>query len=133
MTYFEPPPLPGSGDGREPADPYASPQGQVGQPAPMPAAGWGPPALGYPHPKATSILVLGILSVTVLQILGPVAWAMGRSTLREIDRAGVPVPNRTNVQAGMVLGIIGTVMCVIGILWFVAFVTFAVVASSTTV
>ena len=121
MTYFEPPPLPQSGSGREPVDPYAQPQGTPGPPqTSMPPPGWAPPAAGYPHPRGTSILVLGILSVTVLQILGPVAWVMGRSTLREIDRSGVPVPNRSNVQAGMVLGIIGTVLCLFALVWFVA-------------
>lgn len=123
MTSFEPPPLPGSEPtphrrstaGREPANPYASPP-QGSWPGPAPAAPWGPPAQPQ-HPRATLILVLGILSVTVMQVLGPVAWIMGHTTLREIDGSGQAYANRSSVQAGKILGIVGTVMGIAGLLW----------------
>lgn len=142
MTYFEPPPLPGAGSGREPVDPYARPSSDPyataptspataptdpapatapGGPSPAPTLGWGPPAT-YTHPRGTLVLVLGILSVTVMQILGPLAWVMGHRTLREIDASGLPHANRSSVQIGMVLGIIGTILGVIGILWAIPFV-----------
>lgn len=123
MTYFEPPPLPGSDRGgepaarREPANPYAAPR-QDGWSGPAPAAPWGPPAQ-LQHPQGTVVLVLGILSVTVLQLLGPVAWILGHRALREINSSGQVYANRSTVQAGMVLGIIGTVMCVMVVVWFV--------------
>ncbi len=70
------------------------------------------------HPHGVAILVLGILSVIVLPLLGPVAWALGRSVLREIDAAPVPHTNRSMVQAGMILGIVGTVMLIVGLVLF---------------
>lgn len=128
MTYFEPPPLPGESGRREPAgpqeptDPYASPVGeppqQAGWPGPAPAAPWGPPAQAQ-HPRGTIVLVLGILSVTIMQLLGPVAWVMGHTTLREIDASGRAYANRSSVQAGMILGIIGTAIGVLGLVWLV--------------
>lgn len=142
MTYFEPPPLPGGdravqGGPSEPSDPYApSPprQGwhgpsepgnpyaspaQQGWPGPSPAAPWGAPA-PRPHPQGTAILVMGILSVTAMWILGPFAWVMARRALREIDSSGQPCSNRGSVQAGLVLGIVGTCMGVLGMLWFLS-------------
>lgn len=129
MTYFEPPPLPGSGGSEraghpaqpypqpEPADPYAPPP-EGYHPGPAPAAPWGPPAQDL-HPRATAVLVLGILGVTVMQILGPVAWVLGHSTLKEIDASGRAYANRSTVQAGMVLGIVGTVMGLVALVWVV--------------
>lgn len=127
MTYFEPPPLPGSEPAtpreqaarREPADPYASPP-QDGWPehSPAPAAPWGPPAQ-LQHPRGTLVLVLGILSVTLMQLLGPVAWIMGHRALREVDTSGRAYANRSSIQAGMILGIIGTGLAVIAAVWIV--------------
>lgn len=141
MTYFEPPPLPGSDragqTGRtEPGDPYASstqqgwpaPSGpsnpyaapqQQGWPGPAPAAPWGRPALPQ-HPQGTTILVLGILSVTAMWVLGPVAWVMARRALREIDSSGQTYTNRGSIQAGLILGIIGSCMGILGVLWFMS-------------
>lgn len=117
MTYFEPPPPPAGSSGgtapQEPSDPYASPP-PGGWPGPAPAAPWGPPAQAQ-HPHGTVILVLGILSVTVMQLLGPVAWVMGHRTLREMDSSGRSYANRSTVLAGMVLGIIGTVLGIVGV------------------
>ena len=47
-----------------------------------PYSGYG----GYEHPQGTTILVLGILSLVVCQLLGPVAWVMGNNAIAEIDR-----------------------------------------------
>ena len=67
------------------------------------------------HPRATPILVTGILGVTIMPVLGPVAWALGRSTLREIDTATARYSNRTTVQVGMILGVVSTVILVVGL------------------
>ncbi|AXH98026.1 DUF4190 domain-containing protein [Ornithinimicrobium avium] len=96
-------------------DPYASPA-EGYRPGPAPAAPWGPPAQNL-HPRGTTILVLGILSVTFMQILGPFAWVMGHRALREIDASGRPYINGSSIRAGMILGIIGTVLGLIGLLW----------------
>lgn len=100
--------------GREPDNPWA---------APAPPPPWGPPA-AYQHPQGSTVLVLGILSVVLLPVLGPFAWAMGRSALREVDSAPAPVANRSSLAAGMVLGIIGTGITVLGVFWFLTVVVF---------
>jgi hypothetical protein len=66
--------------------------------------------------QATVSLVLGILSVFCCGIvLGPVALFMGNASRRRIDASGGAVGGYGLATAGMVLGIIGTVLWVLGI------------------
>lgn len=69
---------------------------------------------GYPRPPAPSsgrgtlILVLGILSIVICGLLGPVAWIMGNNALSDI-RAGRLDPSEQGlVVAGKVCGIVST-------------------------
>ncbi|MGC5584436.1 DUF4190 domain-containing protein [Ornithinimicrobium sp. W1665] len=148
MREFRPTPPTG---GSEPEDPWAyRPQLSHGSAAPSsptgglpddrsgmetgPAAGpapWGAPA-AYNHPRGTTVLVLGILSVVMLPLLGPFAWAMGHSALKEVDRSGVPAANRSMLVGGMVTGIVGTVFLVLGTLVFLAFMGLFITSVSTT-
>jgi hypothetical protein len=99
MSYSDPPPPPNYG----------------GQP---PAYGGGMP--GGPtrdHPRATLILVLGIVSIVCCGLFtGIPAIIMGRGALREIDAAPGTFRNRGTVKAGYICGIVGTVLSAIGIL-----------------
>jgi uncharacterized membrane protein len=74
------------------------------------------------HPRATSILVTGILGITIIPFLGPVAWALGRSALREIDAEPTRYTNRSVVQVGMILGVISTVVLIVGLVLIVTIV-----------
>jgi hypothetical protein len=79
------------------------------------------------HPQGTTILVLGILSLVVCGILGPIAWNMGNKALREIDASPqVTYTNRGNVNAGRICGIIGTAFLALG----AVFVVIAVLAAA---
>jgi predicted Zn finger-like uncharacterized protein len=75
-----------------------------------------------PH-RGVLILVFGILSIVVCNLLGPVAWIMGNNDLAEI-RAGRMDPEGEGLtQAGRIIGIVGTgllvLSCVFGCLWIV--------------
>lgn len=152
MREFRPTP-PGGGYEPEPDDPWSYSDGphDVGPPAdqpgnfrveqplpprpgdPFPAAApppWGVPAT-YNHPRGTTVLVLGVLSVVVLPILGPFAWAMGQAAIKEVDSSGVPAANRSMLVGGMITGIIGTVFLVVGMLWFLAVVGLFATSVST--
>lgn len=70
----------------------------------------------YPEAsQATTILVLGILGVVVCQFLAPVAWVMGNNELQAIDAGRRNPENRGTANAGRILGIVGTVLMLIGI------------------
>ncbi|MCU1369480.1 MAG: hypothetical protein JWO77_674 [Ilumatobacteraceae bacterium] len=117
-----PPPAPtppgyGPPPGGYPPQPggYAPPPGAYAPPtaAPPPGYGYGYDGRsGYPvvrdHPQGTMILVLGILSIVVCGLLGPVAWYMGNKAIKEIDANPSAYSNRGNVQAGRIIGIVAS-------------------------
>jgi len=71
----------------------------------------------YPEAsQATTVLVLGILGVAVLQLLGPFAWVMGNRELEAIDAGRRPPEGRSSANAGRILGIIGTVLLALGLI-----------------
>lgn len=71
----------------------------------------------YPEAsQATTVLVLGILSLVICQVLGPFAWVMGNRELEAIDSGLRPPENRGTANAGRILGIIGTALLAIGII-----------------
>ena len=65
--------------------------------------------------QATTILVLGILSLVLCQVLGPFAWIMGNKELAAIDAGQRAPENRGTAQAGKILGIISTVLLILGV------------------
>jgi len=75
-----------------------------------------PQARAYPEEsQATTILVLGILSfVCSCFPLGIAAWVLGNGELQAID-AGMRNPaNRGTANAGRIIGIVATVLGLIG-------------------
>ena len=63
--------------------------------------------------------MLGILSLVICQVLGPFAWVMGNNELAAIDGGRRPPENRGTANAGRILGIIGTVLLVLGVIFFI--------------
>jgi hypothetical protein len=121
-------PPPGYGQ----APPYSQPgQAQPGQPQPGYAQG----SYGYvaapDHPKATISLVLGILGLVACQVISPFAWVIGKRTVGEIDASQGRLGGRGSAQAGYILGIIGTVLLGLGLLVFVVWLVFVVLAIGT--
>lgn len=85
----------------------------------------------YPESsQATTVLVLGILGVVVCGILAPIAWSMGTKELEAIDGGRRPPENRGTANAGRILGIIGTVLLAIGIIFLILFIAGALTFSS---
>ncbi len=93
-----------------------------GHPAGPPAPGYYPPAVPT-HPKATLALVLGLVAVVgglaacgLPLLVSPFAWVTGHRVLNEIRASRGQLGGEASAQAGMVLGIIGTVLLV---LWLI--------------
>lgn len=119
--------------GQQPS--YGQPYGQVppGQP---PIGGYPPAAYGYgygfsppqDHPNASTAMILGIVALVggitcgVPLFAAPFAWWLGAKARREIDASGGQQGGRGNAQAGFVMGIIGTILLVLGIVAIVVFV-----------
>jgi hypothetical protein len=90
------------------------------------AAAYAQPMYAYPSRSGT-VLTLGILSLVLCHVLGPIAWSMGNEELRRIDGGQAPAFSRGNVAAGRICGIIGTVCLLVGV---IAVAVFAISAAS---
>jgi hypothetical protein len=128
--YESPPPMPPRE--YEPPPHLPSHAGESGQPPPLPRSSSGYPS-SYPGQRdyreydygnrsgpysqrrdlmphrGTTILVLGILSLVMCQILGPIAWIMGNQDLKEIRAGRMDPEGESATTAGRVLGIISTI------------------------
>lgn len=78
------------------------------------------------------ILILGILSIVVCGICGPIAWVMGNQAMATLNRYGDPLNQRNMVIAGRICGIIGTAFLGLGILYYIGLVVFGIVSSMGT-
>lgn len=124
---------PGPGQPGQEQPGYWQQQAQ-GQQPPYPPHGY--PAHGQvqyapDHPKATTSLVLGILGVVLCQVIAPFAWSMGKRTLNEIDASQGRLGGRGAAQAGYVLGIVGTVLLGLSLVFILIYVVGMVAFFST--
>lgn len=67
--------------------------------------------------QAITALVLGILGVICCNLLAPVAWYVGNQELKAIREGRSPMAGEILAKIGMILGIIGTVLMVLGLFW----------------
>ncbi len=66
---------------------------------------------------ATTAMIMGILSLTVCGLLGPIAIVMYYGAKRELDTGLYAPASRTMAKTGLILGIISTCLLVIGMLF----------------
>lgn len=72
------------------------------------------------HPKGTTILILGILSLVCCGFwTGVPAIIMGNKALAEI--AAGQYAETSTVKIGRILGIIGTILSVLGLIFYLLF------------
>jgi TRAP-type C4-dicarboxylate transport system permease small subunit len=95
---------------------------------PPPPGGYQPPQ--QDHPRATMSLILGILGLVICGVIAPFAWNMGKKTMNEIDASGGQLGGRGMAQAGYIMGIIGTVLLALGVLFFLIAIPLGVMNSS---
>ena len=135
---------------------YGQPQPPYGQPA-QPQPPYGQPAYGQPqyqqygqapyshtpalppHPSANTAMVLGIIALAgvatcggITLVLAPFAWAVGGKAVREIDASQGTYGGRGSAQAGRIMGIIGTILLSLGVLFFALIIAIAVLSDPST-
>jgi hypothetical protein len=83
------------------------------QPPPplLPASG------GAASSRAVMALVFGILGVICCGFFAPAAWYLGNEELAGIDAGRLPENNRGLAQIAKILGIIGTVLLGLALIW----------------
>jgi hypothetical protein len=67
--------------------------------------------------RAVASLVLGILGITCCGIMAPIAWILGSTELKDINARLSSPEGKGYATAGKVLGIIGTILLILGMLW----------------
>ena len=80
--------------------------------------------------RGVLILVLGILGIVLCPILGPVAWIMGSSDLKRIGAGEIAMEAKGLTQAGMICGIVGTVLVCLAIVVWILMLLFVGVAAN---
>jgi hypothetical protein len=74
-----------------------------------------------PH-RGSTIQLLGILSIFIAPlILGPIAWVMGASDLREMDEGIMDPSGRQETQTGKTIGMVMTIIGIVAIVGCVLF------------
>lgn len=141
---YAPPPQPGQQGYGQPG--YGQPgYGQPGYGQP----GYGQPPYGQPgygygapvapaHPSATTAMVLGLIALVgslftcgLTLLLGPFGWWIGAKAVREIDENPGRYSAREQANAGKIMGLISTVLLVLGVLAAVALVSFFITMGAT--
>jgi hypothetical protein len=120
--------------------PYPPPGYQQPGYPPYPPPGWygGPPLVRLPdHPRATTALVLGIIALLggftcyLPLFAGPWAWAIGRRTVKEIDAQPGRYDGRGQALAGYILGVVATVLLILGLVALIGFLALFVLAGTS--
>ena len=66
--------------------------------------------------RGTMILVFGILGIVFCPLFAPAAWIMGSGDLTQIHVGAMDPEGESMTNAGKILGIIGTILAVLGLL-----------------
>lgn len=81
------------------------------------------------HPGAQTALILGIVALAggllcgLPYVVGPFAWKKGKQVMNEVDASAGQVGGRGQAQAGYILGIIATVLLIVGVVGFIILLT----------
>jgi hypothetical protein len=91
-----------------------------------------------PHPEANSALIMGIVALAgtfvcgILCVLGPFAWAKGAKVRRAIDDEPQRWSGRGEATAGYVMGIITTILMILGLLVIIGAIVLIAASTSNT-
>ena len=77
-----------------------------------PGVPYGPPP---DHPRATLALILDILSIVLCTLVAPFAWVIGRRAVKQIDASGGALGGRTQAMVGYIMGMVMTILLVLGV------------------
>ncbi len=94
-----------------------------------------PPAIPATAPqqdsKSTMALVFGVLGIICCGLLAPVAWYLANEELKAIEAGRIAETNRGVAQVAKILGIIGSILLALGLLWVLLFGGMATIGALT--
>jgi len=83
-----------------------------------------PPTAAQPQSassQAITALVLGILGIVCCQICAPIAWYMANNERKAIREGRAPAAGEGIALVGYILGIIGTILLALWLVWIFFF------------
>lgn len=105
-----------------------------GDPHPVPGAapiGFGPPAAHYPESSnALAALICSLGGFVLCGVLFPVGWWLGSNELGGIKTGRRDPTNKGLAQAGRIIGMIGTVLMILGLVFIVVLIAIGVAAET---
>lgn len=109
-------------------NPPETPSPAPAPPAPATTPGTGAAPSPADNTKAIITLVLGILSLICCGFFAGIpAIFVGRSELKAIDEGRSSENNRNMAKIGFILGIVGTILSILGTLAYIGIIVLAVV------
>ena len=81
--------------------------------------------------KATTALVLGILGIVCCGLCAPFAWFIGSGEMKQIKAGLSSQAGKGFAQAGMIMGIIGTILLILSIIGMIIYFLFFVGMAAT--
>lgn len=88
----------------------------MSEPVPPP-----PAAAASTSGRATTSLILGIVGILCCQLCAPFAWWLGSKEIQAIKAGQSPAGGQGVATAGMILGIIGTILFAFALVWILFF------------
>lgn len=83
------------------------------------------PASTGPSTQAITALVIGILGiVSCCVLLSPIAWYIGNQEIKAIREGYSPAQGEPLANVGRILGIVGTALGLLALVFFVLWITF---------
>jgi uncharacterized membrane protein YjgN (DUF898 family) len=76
-----------------------------------------PPQQQSSSTQAITALVLGILGVVCCGVLAPIAWYLGNQEQKAIREGRSPAAGEGIAKAATILGMIGSILLILSILW----------------
>ncbi len=70
------------------------------------------------------ILALGIIGLVACQPVGIAAWVLGNNDLKAMDAGQMDPEGRQLTQVGKILGMVATILMIVGFCFFVAYMVF---------
>lgn len=105
-----------------PDNPYAAGRATAGHAY----SGYGVPGGHYPPHRGSVVLTLGILGIVLCFILGIFAWVMGSGDLQKMRAGQMDPSGYGTTQAGMICGMIATILAGIGfVVWILLVISLA--------
>lgn len=81
------------------------------------SGGYTPPPASSSGPSGTVLIIMGVAGILCCGILAPITWVLSNNAMTALDSGQGNESERGNINAARILGIIGSVLLVLQVIW----------------